>query len=166
MRTLFIAIVALTITITGFAKGNKGGEYTYKQFYRQYRDADDVVSFKIPAGFASFFIDKEDVEAKEFMKKMDDISFFICQKQTNQMILDLNRSLPEKLYKEIMIVKDGDTEVTFMAKEEGEFIGEVLMAVYEPDNLVVMCITGEFTKEDAKKIAKSINTDSAINFNN
>ena len=47
-----------------------------------------------------------------------------------------------------------------------DFINEIIMAVYEPNNLVVMCINGTFTKDDAKKIVKSINTENARNFRN
>lgn len=165
MKTIYLITIALLVTVSGFARKFDEGS-TYKRFYREYRGTDNVITFKIPGGLASIFIDKEEKEVKEFMKKMDDISFFIATDQTNKMILDLNNSLPESVYKDIMVIKDGETEITFLARSGDNFITEIIMAVYEPDNLVVMCISGEFTKEGAKNIAKSINTENAINFRN
>lgn len=165
MKKFAFMLMALVVSITTFAK-KTGDESSYQNFYYQYKQSNDVITFKIPGSLASFFIDRDNVEAKELMKKIDDISFFIATDQTQQMIYDLNRSLPEHTYKTLMEVNDGDTEVTFLGKVADHFINEIIMAVYEPDNLVVMCINGDFTKEDARLIAKSINTDSAKNFRN
>ena len=161
MRIFILLTVTLALSVGSYAKDIN----SYKKFYRMYRDADYVTTFKIPAGLARIFIDRDEKEAKEFMKKMDDISFFISEQHNNQMIFDLNKNLPEKDYKEMMIVKDGEMEVTFMARDEGDgVITEIIMAVYDPRELVVMCMTGEFTSDDARKIAKSIKTETAINF--
>lgn len=161
MKTYALALFGLLLAITSCAKEPVEG---YKKFYRDYRDSPNVTSFKVPAGFASFFIDKEDKEVKDFLKKMDDISFLILKEANNQTIFDLNKNLPEKLYKEIMVVKDGSSEVTFLARDNGKTIEEILMTVVEENELVIMCMTGDFTREDAKRIAKSINIESAGNF--
>ena len=45
-------------------------------------------------------------------------------------------------------------------------IEEILMTVVDDNGLVVMCMFGEFTIDDAKKIVKSIKTDNAIKMKN
>jgi len=161
MKTYLIIAVSLIMTLNGCAKEPLSG---YKKFYQQYEDADHIVSFKVPGAFANFFIDKEDKEVKDFTKKMDNITFLISENPTNQIILDLNKYLPESEYKQIMVVKDGSDEVTFLAKVNGKAIEEIIMTVYNPDNLVVMCMKGDFTKEDAKQIAKAIKVKDASSF--
>jgi hypothetical protein len=137
----------------------------YKDFYREYRKADKTISFKLPAGVASIFIDKdENKEVKDFLKDLDDLSFLIIDQVTDKTILDLNQSLPENLYKEIMVINDGNTEINFLVNDNGKFVEELLMIVVEPDELIIMCFTGEITHEHAKQLAKSINVKQASDF--
>lgn len=72
--------------------------------------------------------------------------------------------MPEELYKQLMIVRDGDTEISFMVRDNGEFVQELIMTVVEPEELVILCFTGEISRENAKKLAKSINVNSASSF--
>ncbi|MFA6400639.1 MAG: DUF4252 domain-containing protein [Salinivirgaceae bacterium] len=162
MKTYILALIGLLLAIASCAKEPIEG---YKKFYREYRDSPNVTSFKVPAGLASFIIDDEDKEAKEFLKNMDDISFLILKETNNQMIFDLNKNLPEQLYKEIMVIKDGGSEVTFLARDNGKTIEEILMTVVDNDEIVIMCMTGSFTKEDAKRIVKSINVQNVGSLN-
>ncbi|MDA3891148.1 MAG: DUF4252 domain-containing protein [Salinivirgaceae bacterium] len=163
MKNIAITLIAVLTVLTSCAKPPTNG---YKKFYREYRDAPHTITFKIPAGLAGIFIDKEDEEAKEFMKSMDDISFFVAENASKEMIIDLNKHLPEKDYKEMMVIRDGDAEIIFLAKGNGNVIEEILMTVVDDNELVVMAMFGEFTKETAKKLAKSINTSNAIKFRN
>lgn len=163
MKNLTIIVVALFVTLTGCAKNPETG---YKKFYRQYCDAPNTITFKIPGKLAGMFIDVDDEEAKDFIKKMNSISFFVANKTTKQMIIDLNKNMPENLYKEIMVINEGNTEIVFLAHDNGDTIQELVMTVYEPDELVIICMNGEFTYNDARKIAKSINTENAIKIGN
>ncbi|MGD9994062.1 MAG: DUF4252 domain-containing protein [Salinivirgaceae bacterium] len=162
MRTVATLILALVISLLS-ATGLSAKEY--KDFYREYRKADKTISFKIPAGFAAIFIDKdENKEVKEFLKDLDDLSFLIIDQVTNNTLLDLNQSLPEDLYKELMVIHDGDTEITFLVNDNGKFVEELIMTVVEPDELIIMCFTGEITHEHAKQLAKAINVQQASAF--
>ena len=90
MKRLFSIIAIVSISILAHA-GLGDQESTYKIFYKKYKGTPNTISFKIPGGLASFLIDKDDVEAKEFVKKMDDISFFIADGHSNDMIYELNK---------------------------------------------------------------------------
>ncbi|HAN00115.1 MAG TPA: hypothetical protein DCQ26_16065 [Marinilabiliales bacterium] len=158
MKTFTLIFAALLITLSGCAKNPESG---YKKFFNEYHKYPNATSFKIPAGLATFFIGDEDEEAKEFMDDMDDISFLVFDKLEKQLLIDLNTCLPAKDYKEMMVVRDGTSEVTFLAKDNGTYIEEIVMTVVDANELVVMCITGEFTKESAKKLTKSINIGNA-----
>lgn len=161
MKYITLTIIAFMVVLASCAKTPTDG---YKKFYREYRDAPRTITFKIPGGLASFLIDSEDVEAKDFMKNIDDISFFIADNASKQMLIDLNKYMPEDDYKEIMVIRDGADEVIFFAKEFQGTIEEIIMTVVGDNELVVMAMFGEFTKEDAKKFVKAIKTEDAINF--
>lgn len=161
MKYITLTIIGFMVVLSSCAKTPSDG---YKKFYREYRDAPHTITFKIPGGLASFLIDKEDVEAKEFMNNIDDISFFIADNVSKQMLLDLNNYMPESVYKEIMVIRDGSDEVIFFAKEVNNVIEEIIMTVVGDKELVVMAMFGEFTKEDAKKFVKAIKTEDAVNF--
>ena len=162
MKTIGTLVLALVLSLLNTA-GLSAKEY--KDFYRQYRKADKTISFKIPAGFASIFIDKdENKEVKDFLKDLDDLSFLIIDQVTDETLLDLNQSLSEDLYKELMVINDGDTQVTFLVNDNGKFVEELIMTVFEPDELIIMCFTGEISHEHAKKLAKAINVQQASAF--
>jgi hypothetical protein len=163
MRNLLIGIAALFITLSGCAGDQE--KTGYKAFYSYFKDYDNIITFKVPAGFAQFIVSKDD-EARDFLKNMDHISFLIVENDAKTIKGELETFLPKSTYKEIMVVKDGGSTVRFLAYEKGEAINEIIMVVDEADELVVMGIHGRFTKEDAKLIAKSINKDQAVKFRN
>jgi len=164
MKNLSITLIAFFIVLTSCAKTPTTG---YNVFYKEYRDTPHTITFKIPGAFAGMFLDDEDKEVKEFVKKMDNVSFFVAENVSKQMIIDLNKSLPESLYKEIMIINSGaEVEVIFLARDNGDVIEEIVMTVIDDNELVVMCMYGEFTRDDAKKIVKAVEVDNAIKISN
>ena len=164
MKNLTVVFIALLIALTSCAEEEAG--IGYKTFYNQYSDSASTITFKVPGLFASMIIDKEDKELKDLVKKIDNISFFVASETSKHMIVDLNKNVPEELYKHVMEIRDGETEIIFFARDNGEMIEEILMTVHEPNELVIMCIYGDFTREDAKKIAKAINTEKALEMRN
>lgn len=164
MKNLTVVILALFIVLTGCAEDKNAIGYT--KFYNQYNDSSNTITFKVPGAFAGMFIEKEDEELKDFAKNIDNISFFIASETSKQMILDLNKNISEDMYKHVMEINNGDTEIVFFARDNGEMIEEILMTVHEPDELIIMCLYGEFTRDDAKKIVKAINTEAALKMSN
>jgi hypothetical protein len=162
MKTIATLLFGFALMLSSFASQPFDG---YMDFYKQQRHVKNTVCFKIPASFASIFIDKnEEPEVKEFLQNLDDLSFLIIDKVSRQTLLDLNESMPEQLYKQLMVVRDGSAEVNFLIRENAEYVKELVMTIIDSDELVVLCFTGEITHEAAKKIAKSINVQSAAGF--
>ena len=162
MKNLTITLTVFFIVLTSCAETPATG---YKAFYREYKDTPNTVTFKIPGTLAGMFLHDEDDEVKKFVKKIDNISFFVTDNVSKQMMIDLNKNMPESLYKEIMIIHSGaKSEVVFLARDNGDIIEEIVMTVIDDDDLVVMCMYGEFTRDDAKKIVQAVEVDDAINF--
>lgn len=159
MKTLISLFLIIALNACASSYSNTPD---YQQFYKTYRSNEGVVSFSFPTGLAGLFMDKDDADVKAFLKKFDEVSFFISEDGNKKLFPELNKHLPKSTYSTIMEIKDGSSTVTFKAKEHDGAIDEIIMTVDETDSFVVMCISGSFTMEDAKKITKSINVDDAI----
>ncbi len=162
MKRLTFIIACIVVALSAQAKKPETG---FKKFYNQYHNYANATSFKIPAGLASFFIDDEEQDVKAFMDGMDDIHFLVFESFDKQLLIDLNRHLSIEDYKEMMTIKDGSSEVIFLAMENENIIEEIVMTVVSDNELVVMCIAGDISKETAKKMVKSIDFHKATTMN-
>ena len=160
MKNTAIVIIALFMVITGCAEEGEGTGY--KSFYNQYRDSSNIITFKVPGALASMFIDKKDVEIKQLAKKIDKVSFLIASDMPEQMIIDFNKNVSSDMYKPLMEIYEDGTKIEFFARVNDSIIEEILMKINETDELIILCMYGRFTPDDAKNIAKSINSDSAL----
>ncbi len=158
-----IIISFLAVVLLSSCAISKGGEASYRNFYKKYKKTEGIVSFKIPMGLARIFVDNDDKEAKEFLKKADDVSFFIAEEKNNILFSELKNYLPIDVYKDIMVIRDGASTITFKVKDTDNTIEEIIMTVQETDSFVVMCVTGDFDLEDAKAFTKSVDIKEVIN---
>ena len=69
---------------------------------------------------------------------------------------ELIAMLPRSEYKEMMVVKDQDEEVLFLAREEGNKIVEFLLIVSGGGEDALIAITGDIDMESISSIAKGL----------
>ena len=131
----------------------------FSEFYHEYKNTDGVVAFELPMFLAKMVIDKDDEELEHFVKKTDDIRFFISDKSNTVLYRELEKHLPKDNYHDLMVIKKDGSTVTFKIRERKNKIREILMTVIEDSSFVAISFTGNFTIEDAKKMAKSVKTD-------
>ncbi len=132
----------------------------FTEFYHEYKNTHGVVAFELPMFLAKMVIDDDDEEELEqFVKKTDDIRFFISDKSNTSLYRKLEQHMPKGTYNDLMIIKKGGSTVTFKIRDRKNKIREILMTVKEDSSFVVISFTGNFTIEDAKKMAKSVKTD-------
>jgi hypothetical protein len=55
-----------------------------------------------------------------------------------------------------MIVRDGDTDVDFLIKEKNGKISDLLLVVDEPDEFVIVSISGEIDLKTISKVTKNM----------
>lgn len=160
MKKIFYSIVIIVLFSSCAISGNQKG---YHSFYKEHKKDKDVVSFGLPTGLAGLFLNnKEDKELKAFLKNVDDFRFFIAEDTSKVLMPILKEHLPENLYKDFMIIKDGGETVTFKVRENKGAITEIIMLVEEEKSFVVMSIEGEFTYDDMKNFVKSVDTSKLI----
>jgi hypothetical protein len=159
MKNTFILISLLFAGMVACSKETPNG---FIKFYKQYHDEHGIISFKISAGLANFFVDNEDKEVKAFLKKADKVVFLIADQSRQAMRDSMNICMSADKYPTIMEVKDGQATIRFTARNEKNGISEIIMTVIDQERLVIMAIKGDFTTEDAKKIAKAIDVNKVV----
>lgn len=138
----------------------------YDRFYRKYKQEEGVVTFRIPVSLIRLVVDDEDEDLDELFDKVDDVSFFAADDARSELVKGLKQNLPESTYKDMMEIKDGSSTILFKAKEAKDGLEEILMTIEDRESIFVMCITGNFTFEEAKYFIKSVNVDRARGFRN
>jgi len=158
-KIVYIITILVLFSSCASSKGIEG----YHTFYKKHKSDENVVSFGLPTGLMSLFLNNdEDKELKEFLKNIDDLRFFIAEDSNKSLLPELNKYLPEEHYKDIMIIKDGGDKVIFKARENGDAISEIIMLVEEDSSFVVMSVEGEFTYDDIKNFAKSVDVNKVV----
>lgn len=152
MKTILLSILLLA-GIGTYGQENRD----YSTFYKTHRGTEGIVTFSLPPGLIQLVIDGEDEEKlRDLLDKTDKISFLISENGGHDLKESFVKHVPEKIYKDIMIIRDGSSTIAFKAKENHQRIEEIIMAVDEANSLTVMCWKGNFTMEDAKRFTKSI----------
>ncbi len=159
MRTLLTTLL-LQLIICSFTMGQS----SYSQFFDKNKNIKGVESFTISTSLFRFFLDSDEQELKDMLKKLDEVSFLIADAASPTLAIELEKTLPEKEYKELMVIKNGTSTVRFKAKEKSNKVDEVVMIVTEPNSLVVMCIKCNITFNEAKALASSVNVNQTVSF--
>lgn len=69
---------------------------------------------------------------------------------------EINEALPESIYKDFMIVKDGKEEVIFKVHDDGKKISEFVMIVKDPKEPVLMFLEGDINLKQIAKMSKTM----------
>jgi hypothetical protein len=105
-------------------------------------------------------IDSDDPDYEQFQKATKGINSLRILTQESGDSEDFGRELldllPREEYKEMMKVKDGDEEVLFLAREEGNRVIEFLLIVSGGSDDVLIAITGDLDMESIASIASGM----------
>ena len=160
MKKIIYVIAVIVLFSSCVASENQEGYHT---FYKENKNKENVISFGLPTGLIALFLNNdENHELKQFLKNTDNLRFFIAEDSTKTLLPVLKNYLPENLYKDFMIINDSGEKVSFKARESENAISEIIMLVESDSSFVVMSIEGEFTYEDLKNFAKSVDINKVV----
>jgi len=134
-------------------------------FHEKFRDNGKYVSVKIDGGLLKLFsnIETNDEETQEFMDAMNKIEAIdvhsIDRGDDGFKESDLNsfkKDVKKEKYDELMVVRDGDTKLDFLIKEKKGKISDLLLLVDEPDEFVIVNISGEIDLNTIAKITDNL----------
>lgn len=130
----------------------------YDRFYRDHKNEAGVFSFSVPVSLLQVFLEDEP-ELDDVLSKVDRVSFLVSDENATELTRELNRELAESQYKDMIQMKDGTSTIRLKGKDDGEGLEEIIFSVEDEGALVVICVKGLFTYDDARELARSINTD-------
>ncbi|MBL4709145.1 MAG: DUF4252 domain-containing protein [Flavobacteriales bacterium] len=111
--------------------------------------------------FAKVATEEEDNEFKEVTSQLTAIKILTLDSETNakrgqDFYKEINNSLSEPEYKDLMIVKDGGEEIKFMIKETKDIISELVMIIGGENEGVLISLMGDIDLKTISKISKSM----------
>lgn len=114
--------------------------------------------------FAEISNDEEDKEFKEVTSKLDAIKILTVSNDASNAKKKAFKNallgqLPQSVYKDLMIIKEGKKEITFKIREENKKISELVMFVDEIDESVLIYLDGDINLKQVSKLSKSMKID-------
>ena len=155
MRTIFL----LTVFLIPCFKANSQSQAVL-DFHGKYKDNGKYISVKIEGGLLKMLssVDTNDEDTREFLdavSKIDAIDVHSVNRSEGDFdesdIRTFRRDIKKESYDELMVVRDGDSNIDFLVKEKRGKISELLFIVDEPDEFIIVNISGDI---DLKTIAK------------
>lgn len=149
-----ITTLVLLFTMQGvFAQNN-----AIEKYFQKYEDQESFTSVYVSEYMFSLFadIDVEDAADKEVMeilKGLKSLQVLTTDENGKQYYEEAIQLIDEKEYKLLMKVKDGDTNIRFLIKKEGNVVKELLLFV-GGDEFVLLSIMGNINLNKISKLAK------------
>lgn len=163
-NTIKILLITLFVSFSTFIYSQSSASFS--DFYNSHKGEKGITTMSFGGSMISVFLKEEDKEAKALMEKTDNISFFVLEKHNEQIIEEFNQIIQNEIYKTLMVIREGASQVHFKIRENKDFIEEIFMIADEGDSYAIMCWSGKFSMEDAKQFTKSVHTEKSFHIGN
>jgi len=163
MKKITILSIMMVFTTLAFAQDD-----AISKFFSKYEDDDNFTHVTITSRMFGLFanLDVEDEEDKELMDAVskvkglkiiakDDISASEADELYNE-AFDL---IPEKEYDELMTVRDKETDMKFLIKEENKIITELVMVMHGDSEFFLLSLIGDIDLKQISRLSKSMSID-------
>lgn len=105
--------------------------------------------------------DNEDPEVKEMLKNLKSLivisaSDELSANEKKRFSDEVSAAMPQKDYKILMKVKDGDENVEMLAKETSGIINELIISVKSSNEDLVLVLTGNIDLKAISKLSKTM----------
>ncbi len=159
-KILFVYVIAL-LPLFSIAQRS-----SIEEIFNKYSGQDGYTSVLITEYmfnlFAKIANESEDKEFKEITSQLKSIRILTADepvgtKQNRSFYEEVLAALPKSLYKDLMIVKDGDEEIKFLIREEGQKISEFVMVIGGGEEAVLISLHGDIDLETISKLSNSMN---------
>ena len=111
--------------------------------------------------FAKADKQSQDQELDRITSNLDGIK--ILTKKPNQggmsdqaFLNELNKLLPRNTYKELMVIRDGGQKITFLIREKGDRIAELVMQMHGDDETGIIFMEGDMTLQQISQLSESM----------
>lgn len=174
MKNLYKTLFIVAALIFGSALQSEAQET--KRLFKQYRKAKGVMGMNVNGLFVDLAIGFSDMDrdTKRALKRMTKGVSFIIMEDTQrgkaENVLDhFGQYLKDRDFENLVTVKSDGEQVNLKLKKHKDYFRELVVFVNAEDSAVAVVINGKFNKEDAKKLARAVNSDGesiSFDFNN
>ncbi|MBN2214247.1 MAG: DUF4252 domain-containing protein [Bacteroidales bacterium] len=108
----------------------------------------------------------ETQEMQEVISKLTGIKILTSEEPDKSInfLKEIKKEISSDGYKELMIIKEEDQDVRFLAHESEGKISELLLIVSGGGENVLMIIQGDIDMKDISKLTKTLDIDYSVNF--
>lgn len=158
MKKLILTLSVVLLTATGWAQSK-----AVDKLFEKYSGKEGFTSVVITKYMFGLFSNIETSEDDEYMNMIKNLKNIKILSAPGSDVSGINfykevmESLPEKEYDELMVIKEGGTDIKFLIKEENDKIVELLMLIGGPDENVLISISGIIDMKTIAKLSKSMN---------
>jgi hypothetical protein len=159
MKKLIITIIALQI----IAFGVQAQDSAISDLFDKYQDDERFTKVSVSSRMFELFteFDPEDPDAKELteaMSKLKGLKILAADSISGggKLYREARSDVQKSNFEELMSVRDGDQDVLFMIKEEGDIITEMLMLVGGQQEFVAMSLYGEIDLKTISKLSRGM----------
>lgn len=161
MKRLFFIVCFIGLTTAIFAQ-NKSIDRVFDKYAGQEGFTTVYISKYMFSMFANLDeVEDEDMEdVQKIFGKLNGIKILATEDGSPKGINfydEIMKDLPRSEYKELMVVKDSESDVVFLAREDGGVIVELLLIVSGDDDNALIAITGEIDLNTIAKLSKAMN---------
>lgn len=162
------AIVVLLLCFAAVWSAAWSQEPAVDRIFEKYSEKEGFTVVDIAKGLFDIFaeIDAEDDDFDEFKKAVEGIEKLRLiaiesdngnQKARKDFYEDVINTIPVENYKELMTVREGSSDIKFLARNEKQVITEMLMIVNGENEAVLMSLTGNIDLNHIAALAGSMN---------
>jgi len=160
MKKVYLSILCLLPGIVVLAQSR-----AISEFHEKFKDDGKYLSVHIEGGLLSFLsnVDTNDENASDFLKAVSGIESINLHKiDRNDSDFDetylksFKKAVLKEKFEELMVVREGDTNVDFLIKENKGKISELLMMIDEEEEFVLLSFSGEIDLATLSKLSDDL----------
>lgn len=136
--------------------------------FDKYAQKDGYTTVEINANLFDLFCDNDSGSNENFLKKITNIKILTQDDYEDEVLNfydEVMKDLPLSEYKELMVVKDSETELKMLVKEQNNVISEFLMVSGGKSDNVLIYIGGSFNKKDLAQLADEMDIEALETIN-
>ncbi|HIP48002.1 MAG TPA: DUF4252 domain-containing protein [Lutibacter sp.] len=151
MKNLIYSLAFIFIATTLTAQNEKN----YKSFYKTFKEEKSIIGISAPIGIANWFIDSDEKELRNIIKRGNKVSILVFENET-PIFDEIDHYLPSKIYEKFLTIKDKDSRIKILVKENKEKISEIIILIKDNNSFITMGIYGDFTYDDLSKLSETM----------
>jgi hypothetical protein len=140
------------------------------EFHQKYKDDGKYISVRIEGGLLKILSDVEtnDEDVGNFLRAISGIESINLHKIDRKnsdfdeaYLRSLKRAIRREKFEELMVVRDGDTNVDFLVKEKKGKISDLLMMVDEKEEFLLLSFSGEIDLASLSELSDELDIEGA-----